>query len=64
MRYDRVNHGGYAFFDFVGHVAYSVEGDTMRWAMHKSDRLSKLPRSFTTGKDPDVVVLTFRREKA
>jgi hypothetical protein len=41
---------------------YTVEGDTMRWCM-KWEGGPDLPAKFATDSDPDVLLLTFRRER-
>jgi hypothetical protein len=45
------------------HYTYQVRGDTLKMGLHFSNDRKKLPKTFTTDKDEDVVVLTFRREK-
>jgi hypothetical protein len=42
---------------------YRLDGDTLKLGWHFSNEPSKLPTTFSTDKDEEVVVLTYRREK-
>jgi uncharacterized protein (TIGR03067 family) len=42
---------------------YSVKGDVLQFCLNLSSDPKKLPTTFVTDKDEDVVLLTFRREK-
>ncbi len=42
---------------------YSIQGDTLLLCLSLSNDPKRLPKTFSTDKDEDVVLLTFRREK-
>ncbi len=47
----------------TGYSLYSVRGDTMRWFLRDWGDLEDLPTTFATDRDPDVYLLTFKRER-
>jgi hypothetical protein len=47
----------------TGYSLYSVQGDTMRWCLSYPGGPDDLPTKFATDRDPDVFLLTFKRER-
>jgi hypothetical protein len=45
------------------YCTYLVKGDTMLWCVSLTNNPKNLPAEFTTDKDEDVVLLTWKREK-
>jgi len=51
------------FGRIIGYCTYQVRGDTLKMGVHLAGDKKNLPKTFTTDKDEDVAVLTFRRER-
>jgi hypothetical protein len=47
----------------TGYALYSVQGDTMRWCLRDPGGPDDLPTKFAADRDPDVFLLTFKREQ-
>ena len=57
-RYD-----GFGNHPVAGCSLYSIQGDTMRWCLRDSGGPDDLPTKFATDRDPDVYLLTFKRDR-